>query len=149
VPTACAVCRIVRPSGAPASGLHRLPRLPAHAAGLTPDSSRKLLPSSSAVLPRPRLAPQAGFFDPASDRFPACAGRLSSRYSAEPAFGLRRRLFLGATGAEPPAFTGRRISSLRWRPASVFRQKPDPSSFPGLLVPGLRRKPSPPVPLAD
>jgi hypothetical protein len=68
VPTACAVCRIVCPAGAPASGLHRLPRLPAHAAGLTPDSPRKLLPSSSAVPPRLRLAPQAGFFGPASDR---------------------------------------------------------------------------------
>jgi len=133
-------CLRLAPAATPSSSRRRAnPRLSSEAIAL--QQCRPTPPSACAtgwilrpcLQQVPRLAPDACLPATPLARLSACADALS----------------LGATGALLPAFTGRRISSLRWRPASVFRQKPDPSSFPGLLVPGLRRTPSLPVPLAD
>lgn len=158
--------RLLRLGSQPAPGLRRsrrcLPvwraclrlapaaRLPAHVAGLSPDSCRKLrppaVPSDSILgLRRESNLPALPPIGP-----PAFTGRAIFQLLRWTGYGLAPApSSFGAAEAEPPAFTGRRISSLRWRPASVFRQKPGLSSFPGLLAPGLRRIPSPPVPLAD
>jgi hypothetical protein len=108
-------CLRLAPAATPSSSRRRAnPRLSSEAIAL--QQCRPLPPSACAaglilrpcLRQVPRLAP--GAYLPATPlvRPSACADALS----------------LGATGAEPPAFTGRRISSLRWRLASVFRQKP-------------------------
>jgi len=63
------------PAGSPASGLHRLPRLPAHVPRATPDSHRKLYPPAGPMRTTPGLRRRLHSSALPPIVPPACAGR--------------------------------------------------------------------------